>query len=144
MNRPADILRDGAAQDLHFAGVGIDLNIHAYRRKSVSDFAGGVERRPTNDGTASPREPADEFLEADGRGAVLHAEGSAIELDFLGSLLENLCRTLLQLSQSVVRRFVNGQPRRDSHAAPASTVRITNRVGITDQRTHVPDVAIEH
>src|ERR1700722_2057333 len=87
MNRLARILRDGASEDLYFAGVGIDLDVNAGRRESRSDAA-RVHARPTGDWTAGTREAGRELLDRHRRHSVAFGvEVAVAEFHFVGLLL---------------------------------------------------------
>src|SRR5260370_19444799 len=62
MNRLARVLRDGASQDLYFAGVWIDLDVNAGRRETRSDAA-RVHARTSGDRTAGAREARRKLLD---------------------------------------------------------------------------------
>ena len=58
VNGPASILDDRKAQDIHLAGLGIDLDVSDIGRKGASDARVWIHGGAANDGTAGLFESA--------------------------------------------------------------------------------------
>ena len=98
MNRSAYVLCDGRAQDLDFAGIGINFDVYAYSREAIAycTYGTGVDRSSAGDWATRPRQARCELLERHGRNPVgPRAEYAILELDLVDPLFPKLGGALL-------------------------------------------------
>ncbi len=142
MDRPADILDRGIAQDLHVAGLLVDLYVTDMRRKAGSG-ALRVDRHLGADRTAGPPR-----LQRDlGQGQRLEAAGvgagrpghAVLPLDRVGADVPDHRGAFFELVDDLLGGLGRRHAGRERDATAAGQERKTDRAGVGDDRTDLFD-----
>ena len=136
MDRGADVLGRRVAQDLHLAGLRVDLDVDDVCREGGA--RGG--RRGVGadlDQAATGLQLTGDLLERELLGVQAAQHGVVAVGDLVHVAFPDRRRALLELAPQLHRRLVDGPAAGERGAATDRGQRVANRVGVHDLRDHV-------
>ena len=137
MNRLADILHGGVAQNRDLACLRIDLHVDNVRREAAAN-TGRIDACPADDGAAGRVQLPCQFPERETLAPVRPALQDAVFIaDVVRLDVPDLRRPRDHLPLDILRCFIGGPARGEGDAAATGHVGVADPLGIADHRPHI-------